>query len=404
MWVEKYRPKTIKDMVGNERTRISFLNWLKEWKRGSEPALLMGPPGTGKTTLMHLAADELGYNLIELNASDVRTKSNMMQKLGPALSTRSLIDEKPLIFLDEVDGMYYRQDRGGIEFVQELIKSGKVPLVMAANVEDDKQVIKLIRKSKVFRFRRVASRFVELYIEDILKRDGAKLSKESIRLIVREAKGDMRAALNTAQSLAGLSTEELSSVISSRNLKCSLRESFEAFFNAESKDQAYEALRVCRVSPRDKVRLFYMSVVNSGLSEDVLIRALEKIGEADEIVKKIGKTQEWRLLRYLDRLLAYSLYNILPKGAVSYSEDDMPWDLKLKMWNEGKVLKDIGRQLSKILHTSSREAISIFIPYLLFILDKDKGSMKRFIKLLGLSENALKPMLKEAKRINLKVR
>ncbi|MCP8303877.1 MAG: AAA family ATPase [archaeon] len=404
MWVERYGPKSIKDMVGNEETRIGFLKWLKEWKKGSKPALLIGPPGTGKTTLVHLAADELGYNLIELNASDVRTKDKMMQKLGPALSTHSLFDEKSLIFLDEVDGMYYRQDRGGIEFVQELIDSGRVPLVMAANVEDDKKVIKLIRKSKVFRFRRVAPRLVELYIEDILKRNGAKLSKESIRLIVKEAKGDMRAAINTAQSLASLSTEELSSVISSRNLAYSLKESFEAFFNADSQEEAYKALRTSEVPPRDKVRIAYLSVVNSGLSGDTLIKALEKIGEADEIVKMIDTTQEWRLLRYLDRVLAYSLFNTLPKGSVSYSEDDMPWNLKVRMWNEGKVLKDIGRRLSKFLHTSSREAVSIFMPYLLVVLGKDKKSMERFIRLLGLGESALKVMMKEAERVSLKVR
>ncbi|MCP8311811.1 MAG: AAA family ATPase [Candidatus Methylarchaceae archaeon HK02M1] len=404
MWVERYGPKNIKDMVGNEETRISFLNWLKDWKKGSKPAILIGPPGTGKTTLVHLAADELGYNLIELNASDVRTKDKMTQKLGPTLSTHSLFNGKSLIFLDEVDGMYYRQDRGGIEFVQELIDSGRVPLVMAANIEDDKKVIKLIRKSKVFRFRRVVPRLVELYIEDILKKDVAKLSKESIRLIVREAKGDMRAAINTAQSLAGLSTEELSSVVSSRNLAYSLKESFEAFFNADSQEEAYKALIASKVPPRDKVKIAYLSVINSGLKGDTLIKALEKIGEADKIVNMIGTTQEWRLLRYLDRLLAYSLFNTLPKGSVSYSEEDMPWNLKVRMWNEGKVLKDIGGRLSKFLHISSREAVSIFMPYLLVVIGKDKKSLERFIRLLGLGESALKVMMKEAERVSLKVR
>ncbi|MEM2873027.1 MAG: AAA family ATPase, partial [Nitrososphaerales archaeon] len=314
MWVEKYRPKSVEEMVGNEESRIEFFNWLKNWKRGSKPALLLGPPGTGKTTLVHLVAKKLDYNMVELNASDVRTKEKMMQKLGPALGSKGLFGEKLLIFLDEVDGMYERQDRGGIEFVEELIEKSIAPIVMAANLEDDKKIVKLIKKSKVFRFTRIPPRFVEIYVDNILRRENVKLGKEAIRLIVRESKGDMRAAINTAQSFSGLSTEEISSIISSRDLTYSLREGFESFFNADSQEKAYEALKNCDAMPRDKVRLAYTSVVNSDLSNDELIKALEKIGEADEIVKMIGKTQEWRLLRYFDRVLAYSLFNTIPKG------------------------------------------------------------------------------------------
>jgi replication factor C large subunit len=404
MWVEKYRPKSVEEMVGNEESRIEFLNWLKEWKRGSKPALLIGPPGTGKTTVVHLVAKKLGYNMIELNASDVRTKEKMMQKLGPSLGSKGLFGEKLLIFLDEVDGMYERQDRGGIEFVEELIEKSIAPIVMAANLEDDKKIVKLIRKSKVFRFTRIPPRFVEIYVDNVLKKENVKLSKEAIRLIVRESKGDMRAAINTAQSFSGLSTEEISSTISSRDLTYSLREGFESFFNADSQEKAYEALKNCDAMPKDKVRLAYTSVVNSDLSNDELIKALEKIGEADEIVKMIGKTQEWRLLRYFDRVLAYSLFNAIPKGAVNYSEDDMPWNLKIRMWNESKALKSFGKSLSKFLHASSREVISTYMPYLLLILSRDKESMERFFKALGLDDSTLKVMMKEAERISVRVK
>lgn len=404
MWVEKHRPKSIEDMVGNEESRIEFLNWLKDWKRGSKPALLIGTPGTGKTTIVHLAAKKLGYGIIELNASDVRTKEKMTQKLGPVLGSQGLFGEKLLIFLDEVDGMYDRQDRGGIEFVEELIESSVMPVVMAANLEDDKKVIKLVRKSKVFRFKRIPPRLAEIYVENILKREGVKLGKESIRLIVREARGDMRAAINTAQSLSGLSVVELGTIISSRDLTFSLREGFESFFNASSQEQALEALRNFDAMPRDKVRLAYTSVINSNLRDDKLIEVLEKIGEADEIAKNIGKTQEWRLLRYFDRLLAYSLFKVLPKGAVSYSEDDMPWDLKIRMWNESKALKNASKILSKFLHVSSQEVLSTFMPYLLLILSKDKDSMERFFRLLGLDDSTLKVIMKETERISAKVR
>ncbi|MEM3517765.1 MAG: AAA family ATPase [Nitrososphaerales archaeon] len=403
MWVEKYRPKSVEEMVGNEESRVEFFNWLKNWKKGSKPALLLGPPGTGKTTLVHLVANKLGYNTIELNASDVRTKEKMMQILGPSLGSKGLFGENLLIFLDEVDGMYDRQDRGGIEFVEELIEKSIVPIAMAANLEDDKKIIKLIKKSKLFRFTRIPPRLVEIYVDNILKKENIRLSKETIRLIVRESKGDMRAAINTAQSLSGLSIEEISNIVSSRDLNYSLRECFESFFNAKSQEEAYEALRNCNIMPRDKIRLVFASIMNSNLSDDLLIKALEKIGEADEIVKMMEKTQEWRLLRYFDRILAYSIFNTIPKGIVSYSEEDMPWDLKIRMWNESRALRDFSKRLSNFFHTSSKEVLSIYLPYLLLILSKDKDSMKRFFRAFGLDDSTSKVMMKEAERISIKM-
>ena len=53
MWSEKHRPKTLQEMVGNEDARLAAVKWLGGWVSGSKPLLLVGPPGTGKTTLVH---------------------------------------------------------------------------------------------------------------------------------------------------------------------------------------------------------------------------------------------------------------------------------------------------------------------------------------------------------------
>ena len=74
--------------------------------------LLVGPPGTGKTTLVTLLAKETGMNLVDLNASDVRTKDKLQKRMGEAMSTVSLFGERSLIFLDEVDGLAGRSDYG----------------------------------------------------------------------------------------------------------------------------------------------------------------------------------------------------------------------------------------------------------------------------------------------------
>ena len=75
MWSEKYRPQNISDMIGNEEARAALVEWFGKWKKGTKPILLVGPPGIGKTTIANLAAKQFNYDMIGLNASDVRSKS-----------------------------------------------------------------------------------------------------------------------------------------------------------------------------------------------------------------------------------------------------------------------------------------------------------------------------------------
>ena len=81
MWVENYRPTNPNMVIGNEETRLNFITWLKNWNNKSKPSLILGPPGTGKTTLVHAVAKDFGYEVLELNASDVRTKTKLEKQL-----------------------------------------------------------------------------------------------------------------------------------------------------------------------------------------------------------------------------------------------------------------------------------------------------------------------------------
>src|SRR5512136_2927405 len=80
-WTEKYRPKSLRDVLGNERALSSLRAWAERWNQGKTPekraAILAGKPGTGKTSTAHALAADLGWTILELNASDARNESSI---------------------------------------------------------------------------------------------------------------------------------------------------------------------------------------------------------------------------------------------------------------------------------------------------------------------------------------
>ncbi|HUG96395.1 MAG TPA: AAA family ATPase, partial [Nitrososphaera sp.] len=163
MWSEKHRPKAVQEMVGNEDARLAALKWLGGWVSGSKPLLLVGPPGTGKTTLVHALARQFDYHLVEMNASDTRNKDNIKEMLLPALqNTANLFGKKIMLFLDEVDGISGREDSGGLDALVDLMKEPTVPMIMAANAKSAK-IKELAKACKAVEFFLVPPRLLMLF-------------------------------------------------------------------------------------------------------------------------------------------------------------------------------------------------------------------------------------------------
>ena len=368
MWSEKHRPQIISDMVGNEESRAAIMEWFAKWKKGTKPLLLVGPPGIGKTTMAYLVAKQFGYDMIGLNASDVRSKSRINEILSPVLGNVSVLGI-PMIFVDEVDGIHGRGDYGGAAALVEILKEPTVPIILAAN-DDTLEKMKNIKKAvKTISFKRIPPRLLRVYLENILKKENAKLSPGSLIKVIGKSRGDIRSMINLAQSLVTGFNPQTETSFETINVE----DGVNAFFKANSIEEARIVLYSMQIDPREKINAFYSSIITSNLDTSTLAKSLRVISKADVLYGKIMKTQNWRLLRYLNDILIELYQN---DSRIRYAQYNLSWPLLNRIRWDGAKIKALSSVMAKKLHFSSSAFVTLCLPYVLFCIKNKTLELK----------------------------
>ncbi|KFM20859.1 Replication factor C large subunit protein [Marine Group I thaumarchaeote SCGC AAA799-D07] len=368
MWSEKYRPNNFQDLIGNEESRKIFVEWFTNWKKGTKPILLVGPPGIGKTTLANLAAKQFGYDLISLNASDVRSKKNINQILTPVLGNQTVLGT-PMIFIDEVDGVHGRADYGGGEAIIHILKESTVPIILAANTDSSDKMKSIKKVVKTINLKPLSPKLLRLYLNKILQLEGVKIDSDSLAKLVTKSRGDIRSMINFTQArVTGFDppTERTFETLD-------VEEGINAFYKANSIDEARSVLYSLRIDPREKINAFYSSIITSKISVDDMQKFLQIISEADILYGKIMKTQQWRLLRYLDATLLGLYKKDIP---IRYSKYNLSWQLLNRLRWDGTKIKSIIGSLAKTMHVSKSTFSTLYFSFLLYCIKNKKINLE----------------------------
>jgi replication factor C large subunit len=360
MWSEKYRPQNFVDLIGNENARQLFAGWFEKWKKGTKPLLLVGPPGIGKTTLANLAGKNFGYDMISLNASDVRNKKNIQEILEPVLGNQTVLG-KPMIFVDEVDGVHGRSDYGGVEALINILKEPNIPIILAANNNSSDKMKKIKKVVKTILLYPLPPRLLRLYLNMVLEKENVQINPGKLIKLIAESNGDIRSMLNSVQALVTGFEPSTERTFESLDVEAGIN----AFYKAQSIDEARAVLYSMHIDPREKINAFYSSIITSSISNLELEKFLRVISEADILYGRIMKTQQWRLLRYLDSILL-SLYK--KDTSIRYSQYNLSWKILNRLRWDGSKIKLISSSFSKKLHISSSVFATFYFPYILLCM------------------------------------
>ncbi|MFH0849219.1 MAG: replication factor C large subunit [archaeon] len=396
-WTAKYRPRTLSDVAGNQKAKDMLMAWLETWNKGAPPkkaALLYGPAGTGKTVSAETAAHDLGYDLIEINASDHRNAVSITKIAGSAATQGSIFDRKRLILLDEIDGINLREDSGAISAVIEIIKSTRFPILLTANDVWNPKIRSLRNHCLLVEFKRLGVRDSIPYLESLLKREGVEVDANALRLVYDRNKGDMRSTINDLQTaLAGRRTLVLKDVewLSWRDRQEPIFQSLATVFS--SKD-CIEARRAVEISDVDYEMLYEWIYENAPaqLTNPIdLSDALDSLARADIYFARVRRFQAWRLLPYAFDMMTAGVATSKLRTRPAWSPMRFPQRIMKLSSTRGlrAMRQSIGAKLGSKAHMSTDKAAKEVLPYLRIIFENNSQMASSIAEWLDLDADMI---------------
>jgi len=221
MWVEKYRPHKIADLVDQKEIVGSIQSLLKN--QSEMPHLLFsGSAGVGKTTLaLCLSHEILGEhwkdNTLELNASDERGINMVRNRVKTFSRFAGLDTEIPfkIIILDEADEMTADAQTALRRIIEDTAKFCRFILI-ANNVS--KIIAPIQSRCAVFKFSTIPEKDMISHLKEIAKKEKTKADEKGLAAIYDYSEGDLRHAINLLQATASLGAVTESNVKASAGL------------------------------------------------------------------------------------------------------------------------------------------------------------------------------------------
>ena len=310
-WTETYRPHSLSELRGNNKARDALRKWADTWDDHREAVIIYGSPGVGKTSAAHALANDMGWETVELNASDQRTADVIERFAGRAAMNATLSGSasgggaagadtasRQLVILDEADNIHGNYDRGGKAAITDLVKNSGQPIVLIAN-EFYEMSRGLRNACQEIEFRNVGARSIVPALRDICRHEAIEYDQDALEAIAETNSGDLRGAVKDLQAAAEGrdSITEADVVTGERDTSMDLFPFLDAVLKEESAQEALQSAYRVDETPDDLTKWIEDNMLSVFDAEEAA-RAYDFLANSDVWLGRVRATQNYSYWRY----------------------------------------------------------------------------------------------------------
>ena len=357
IWSEKYKPESIEDIPQLQATLIA-----RDLIKKKKPIILHGQTGCGKTSLAYALAKELDYEILEVNASDIRDKESILNIVGESLRQECLFKKDKLILIDEIDNVN-SSDRGGISAIVSLIPEITCPVVLTAIDIENEKIKPLKNKCNSIPLIKISSDKIIKILTNIAESEKIEYNKDLLETIATKTNGDIRAAINDLQVYTTFSLVDNELV--SRDNEDTIPIMLKKVFRTENLLDAAIAIDNTAIDLDESILWLEENIPIEYKTKREVSNAFNYLSRADVFIGRIRRRQNWGFLVYEKYLMSSGINN-----SKLYS-DNLPTRYKrnsriLKIWIHNQkygLKKEIAKKLAPHIKTSTKSIIKSFPIY-----------------------------------------